>query len=123
LLLWPNNEMLSKAINHEAGTRQVRIEAVKQLLIVSALLVVLSGCGLGESRDVRAYNICRARHPQDVVACEGPRQAYEVDPTIIQARSATAVRGYGEGSPLSDPVLKPTPLHSGPIPLTPDPNG
>jgi|SRR5271163_158765 len=123
VLLRPINEMLSKTINHEAGTRQVRIEAVKRLLIVSAFLVVLSGCGLGEGRDVRAYNTCLARHPQDVVVCEGPRQAYEVDSTIIQARSATAVRGYGEGSPLSDRVLKPAPLHSGPIPLTPDPNG
>ena len=54
---------------------------MKRLLIVSAFLVVLSGCGLGEGRDVRAYNTCLARHPQDVVVCEGPRQAYEVDPT------------------------------------------
>ena len=97
---------------------------MQRLLIVSgAFLVVLSGCGLGDGRDVRAYNTCLARHPQDVVVCEGPRQAYEVDPTIIQARSATAGRGYGEGSPLSDPVLKLAPLHSGPIALTPDPNG
>jgi len=123
VLLRPINEMLSKTINHEAGTRQVRIEAVKRLLIVSAFPVLVSGCGLGEGRDGRAYNTCLARHPEDAVVCEGPRQAYEVDPTIIQARSATAGRGYGEGSPLSDPVLKPAPLHSGPIPLTPDPNG
>ena len=119
--------MLSKTINHEAGTRQVRIEAVKRLLIVSAFLVVLSGCGLGEGRDVRAYNACVARHPQDVVACEGPQQAYEVDPTIVQAISAgggpTAGHGYGEGLGSSSPPLAPLPLRPSPIPLTPDPNG
>ena len=115
--------MLSKTVNHEAGTRQIRIEAVKRLLIASAFSVLVNGCGLGEGRDGRAYNTCLARHPEDAVVCEGPRQAYEVDPTIIQARSATAGRGYSEGSLLSDPVLKPAPLHSGPIPLTPDPNG
>jgi hypothetical protein len=35
---------------------------VKRLLMVSAFLVVLSGCGLGMGRDVRAYNTCLARH-------------------------------------------------------------
>jgi hypothetical protein len=120
VLLRPINEMLSKTINHEAGTRQVRIEAVKRLLIVSAFLVVLSGCGLGEGRDVRAYNACVARHPQDVVV-------YEVDPTIVQAISAgggpAAGHGYGEGLGSSSPPLAPLPLRPSPIPLTPDPNG
>jgi hypothetical protein len=74
---------------------------VKQLLIVSAFLVILSGCGLDEGRDVRAYNACLFRHPQDVVVCEGPLQAYEVDPTIVRARSAgdsaAAAHGYEHG--------------------------
>ena len=78
--------MLIKTVNHEVGTRQIRIQAVKRLLMVSAFLVVLSGCGMG--RDVRAYNTCLARHPEDAVVCEGPRQAYEVEPTIVQARLA-----------------------------------
>jgi hypothetical protein len=92
---------------------------VKRLLIVSAFLVVLSGCGLGEGRDVRAYNACVARHPQDVVVCEGPRQAYEVDPTIVQAISAgggpAAGHGYGEGLGSSSPPLAPLPLRPSPI--------
>ena len=99
--------MLSKTVNHEAGTRQIRIQAVKRLLMVSAFLVVLSGCGLGIGRDVRAYNTCVARHPEDAVVCEGPRQAHEVDPTIVQARlaggAATAAHGYEQGSAPSSP--------------------
>jgi len=63
---------------------------VKRLLIVSALYIVLSGCGLAAGRDVRAYNTCLARHPQDAVVCEGPRQAYEVDNSPLQANSATS---------------------------------
>jgi hypothetical protein len=66
------------------------MEQVKRLLIVSALPVVLSGCGLAADRDVRAYNTCLARHPQDAVVCEGPRQAYDVDEYILQANSATS---------------------------------
>ncbi len=101
----------------------VRIEAVKRLLIVSAFLVVLSGCGLGEGRDVRAYNTCLARHPQDVVVCEGPRQAYEVDPTVVQARSArgdpAAGHGYEESAGSSTPPLASVPFHQSPMTVTP----
>jgi hypothetical protein len=124
--LGPINEMLSKTINHQAGTRQVRIEAVKRLLIVSAFLVVLSGCGVGMGRDVRAYNACVARHPQDAVVCEGPRQAYEVDRTIVQARlaggAATAAHGYEQGSDPSSPPPPPPP-HPSPMTATSGPNG
>ena len=124
VLLRPINEMLIKTVNHEAGTRQVRIEAVKRLLIVSAFLVVLSGCGLGEGRDVRAYNTCLARHPEDVVVCEGPRQAYEVDPTVVHARSArgdpAAGHGYEESG--STPPLASVPFHQSPMTVTPDAN-
>ena len=63
---------------------------MKRLLIVSAFSVLLSGCGLAEGRDVRAYNTCVARQPQDAVVCEGPRQAYEVDNSVLQATSATS---------------------------------
>jgi hypothetical protein len=60
---------------------------VERLLVILALLAVLSGCSLGAGLDVRAYNACLVRHPQEPVVCEGPRQAYEVDP-IVAARSA-----------------------------------
>jgi hypothetical protein len=63
---------------------------VKRLLIVSALSILLSGCGLAAGRDVRAYNTCVARHPQDAVVCEGPRQAYELDSSVFQANLATS---------------------------------
>jgi hypothetical protein len=70
---------------------------VKRRLIASAYLVILSGCGLGEGRDIRAYNICLSRHPQDVVVCEGPWQAYEVQPAFIQAGSAGGGPAAGHG--------------------------
>jgi hypothetical protein len=99
---------------------------VKRLLIASAFLVVLSGCGLGIDRDVRAYNTCLSRHPQDVVVCEGPRQAYEIDPSIVRARSAgagpAAGDSYAAGSVLSgsSPL---NPVHPGPMPAASGPNG
>jgi hypothetical protein len=99
---------------------------VKRLFIVSAFLVILSGCGLSASLDVRAYDNCLARHPQDTVVCEGPRQAYEVGPTIVQAKSAAARSPAGQGSEdglVPNPPLTPVPLHPGPMPVTSGPNG
>jgi hypothetical protein len=57
---------------------------VEQLLILSTLAIVLAGCSLPAGRDVRAYHACLARHPQEAVLCEGPRQAYEVDAATLQ---------------------------------------
>jgi hypothetical protein len=100
---------------------------VKRLLIVSAFLVILSGCSLAVDRDDLAYNTCVARHPQDTVICEGPRQAYEVDPYIVQARSATGRPttgyGHGEGSSVSARSRTPLSLHRSPMPDTAGPNG
>jgi hypothetical protein len=99
---------------------------VKRLLIISVLPVLVSGCSLAVDRDVRAYNTCLSRHPQDTVVSEGPRQAYEVGPTIVQARSTTtrspAGYGYEEGL-VPNPSLTPVPLHPGPMPVTSGPNG
>jgi hypothetical protein len=72
------------------GRGKLGIGQVKRLLIVSAFPLLLNGCGLAAGRDVRAYDTCLARHPQDPVVCEGPRQAYEVDNSILQANSATS---------------------------------
>jgi hypothetical protein len=66
---------------------------MNRLLAVLAFPVLLTGCGLGMGRDVRAYNTCLSRHPQDGVVCEGPRQAYELDPSIVQARSVAESSG------------------------------
>ena len=68
-------------------------ERVRRLIILSALAALVTGCGLSESLDIRAYNICVARHPEDAVVCEGPRQAYELDPSIVQARSVADSSG------------------------------
>jgi hypothetical protein len=74
---------------------------VNRLPIVPALAVFMSGCSLAGNRDIHAYNACLARHPQDVVVCEGPRQAYEIDDSTFPTRSAairpllfTAPKGF-----------------------------
>jgi hypothetical protein len=61
------------------------VARIKQLLVLSTLAIVLTGCGLPAGRDVRAYNACVGRHPHEAALCEGPRQAYEVDTTKRQA--------------------------------------
>jgi hypothetical protein len=66
-------------------TGQLGATSVKQLLILSALAIVLTGCALSADRDVRAYNACIARHPGETALCDGPRQAYEVDAATLQA--------------------------------------
>jgi hypothetical protein len=91
---------------------------VKRLLIVSASLVTLSGCGLGEGLNIRAYNNCLARHPEDAVVCEGPRQAYEVDPTIVRARSVGGAAGPGYEVAVGSLSLPPVPVLVHPSPTT-----
>ena len=87
------------------------------LLLVWVLSIAVTGWGFATSRDVRAYNACIIRHPQEVAVCEGPRQAYELDPTGFQAR-AIAVGpptggSYEELLPAAHPPLTPVPLHPG----------
>ena len=65
----------------------LRTAQVRRLIILSALPVLVSGCGLRPGLDVRAYNTCLSRHPRDAVVCEGPRQAYELERSIVEARS------------------------------------
>jgi hypothetical protein len=71
--------------------------AVARLFVVLALSVLLGGCGLTMGQDVRAYNTCLTRHPDDTMVCEGPRQAYELDPSVVQPRSVASrpVAGHG----------------------------
>jgi hypothetical protein len=63
-------------------------EKLKQLLILSLLAIAVTGCGLSTSLEVRAYNTCAGRHPQELAVCEGPRQAYELNPTAFEAKAA-----------------------------------
>ena len=71
--------------------------AVKRLLIVLALSVLAGGCGIAVGQDVRAYDACLSRHPHDTVVCEGPRQAYELEPSVVQLRPVASrpAAGYG----------------------------
>jgi hypothetical protein len=62
---------------------------VKHLIILSIFPVHITVCGLAGDRDVRAYNGCLARHPQELVVCDGPRQAYEVDVSDVPAMTAS----------------------------------
>jgi len=71
----------------------VRIPPLTGLMFgtcISLPTVALTGCGFPASRDVLAYDACAARHPQELAVCEGPRQAYELDPTAFQARADAA---------------------------------
>jgi len=63
-------------------------EKLKQSLILSGLLIALASCSFATSRDVRAYDACVARHPHETPVCEGPRQAYEPEPSAFQASVA-----------------------------------
>ena len=62
---------------------------MKELLIASLVTMALTSCSDPASRDVLAYDACVARHPQELAVCEGPRQAYELDPIALQARADT----------------------------------
>jgi hypothetical protein len=70
-------------------TGRLSVARPRQLLILSMLAMVLTGCSSPAGRDVLAYNRCVARHPGETALCEGPRQAYEVDAETLQARAAS----------------------------------
>jgi hypothetical protein len=79
-----------------AGDSDLAVEQVRRLLIASAIAISLTGCVLPAERDVRVYDNCRSRHPQEAALCEGPRQAYEVGTSTLQAR---AVEGNNRKPP------------------------
>ena len=64
---------------------------------VSGITIALTGCSFTASREVLAFDTCVARHPQDVTVCEGPRQAYELNPTPFQATADAVSPGPGAG--------------------------
>ena len=69
------------------GHRRSGIDQVR-LLIASALLLIVTGCGIAPDRDARAYNACALRHAQDPLVCEGPLQAYRVDASDLPVKAA-----------------------------------
>jgi len=118
----PESVGATRAGSGESGAAQV-----KHLLIISALTIVLTGCGFPAGRDVRAYDTCMSRHPQEAALCEGPRQAYEVDTSTFQAKAAEisppASSSYDERAAATHPALAPMPLRPNVRPITPGPNG
>ena len=112
-------------INLTAGNS--RVERAKHLVVVSALAILVTGCGLPAGRDVRAYDACMSRHPQEAALCEGPRQAYEVDTSTYQATAAAisppAASSSGELSAAGHSALTPVLLHPNRVPVTSGPNG
>jgi len=87
---------------------RLKKEKLKQLLTSSLLAIAVTGCGLPTSLDVRAYNACAGRHPQEMAVCEGPRQAYELNPTAFEARAAVSPPA---GSNIKQLSPAPAPLH------------
>jgi hypothetical protein len=71
-------------------TSEFGVQKLNQLLCPLALTSALIGCSSPESRDVLAYDACIARHPQELALCEGPRQAYQLDPAAFQSRAVAA---------------------------------
>jgi hypothetical protein len=71
--------------------------AVRRLFILLALSVLAGGCSLAVGQDVRAYDTCLSRHPHETAVCEGPRQAYELEPSVVQLRPVASrpAAGYG----------------------------
>jgi hypothetical protein len=106
--------MLKNAAAMLVRSGELGREKLKQLLTLLLLAIALTGCGLPTGRDVRAYNTCAGRHPQELAVCEGPRQAYELYPTAearAGAISPPAGNSYEEFSPAAHPSLAPVPLH------------
>ena len=99
---------------------KITIRPVKHLLMASMVAMLLTGCGLPAERNVRPYDACISRHPQDEPLCEGPREAYEVDMSIYQAR-AIAITWPAGGS--YQPAPTRVPLRSNSRPVVAGPNG
>jgi hypothetical protein len=81
-----------------AGDSGLAVEQVRRVLIASAITIILTGCGLPAERDVRVYDNCMSRHPQEAALCEGPRQSYEADTSKLQARAVEGSNKNHSGS-------------------------
>jgi len=68
---------------------------LNRLLGITVFTIALIGCGSPASRDVLAYDACITRHPQETALCEGPRQAYQLDPTAFVATAASGAPADG----------------------------
>jgi len=89
------------------------LEKPRRLLSISVLATAATACSSLPSLDVLAYDVCVGRHPQEVAICEGPRQAYELEPTAFQARAVginpPADSRYEARSSVTQPAITPVP--------------
>jgi hypothetical protein len=120
-------EALKSVAAMPAGSGKSGVERVKHLVIASALAILVTGCGLPADRDVRAYDACTSRHPQEAALCEGPWQAYEVDTSTYQATAAAISPPAGSNSAgrsaAAHSALSPALLHPNLVPVASGPNG
>jgi hypothetical protein len=68
--------------------RYQKVIPMKMLFVVVAPLLLFCGCTVTQDRDVRVYNACLLRHPNETALCEAPRQAYQPDVPTVAARSS-----------------------------------
>jgi hypothetical protein len=68
------------------------LRALPLVCMMLPLLLLFSACGFTLDRNVRAFNACLTRHPEDAPLCEAPRQAYEIDFPTVAASSAPGIR-------------------------------
>jgi hypothetical protein len=59
---------------------------MKMFLVVLPILLLFCGCAVTQDRDVRAYDACLARHPNETPLCEAPREAYQPDVPSVAER-------------------------------------
>jgi hypothetical protein len=84
-------------MNLAAAARVVALAGLVSGAGGSGITIALTGCSFTASRDVLAYDACVARHPKELAVCEGPRQAYELDPIALQARADAVSPPVGSG--------------------------
>ena len=103
------NHDLASVVTTQGGGAKLKVKQVGRVLIVSAALTVLAGCGLPGDRSVRTFNASIARHPEETPLCEGSRQAYEAEKPTLQARapaiSPAADSSYEEPSAAGHPEV------------------
>src|SRR5215813_7445538 len=59
--------------------RYQKVIPMKMLFVVVPSLLLFCGCAVTQDRDVRAYNACLLRNPNETALCDAPREAYRPD--------------------------------------------
>jgi hypothetical protein len=94
---------------------------------VVPVIAALGGCGVAAKVNARhdmeaskvAYKACLAQYGQDLMACDGPRQAYETDLSAYRTTSA----GLRTGTVYQPANPGPPPLPTNGMSVVVGPNG